>query len=111
MTNSSYAAPSKPLFCVLGWKTIEELIADETKMMAFKSVNDFEPHYMHKILTKNSHFSERNLRNTAIDLRLPLRKSTGAQKSFSYRGARVWNGLSTECKDSRFLQVFKSFLK
>ena len=44
-------------------------------------------------------------------LRLPLRKSTVGQKGFSYRGTKVWNSLSTECKEARSLRVYKSFLK
>ena len=111
MTNSSYDAPSKPLFLKLEWKSIEELISDETKMMVFKPFNDFGPKYMYKMFTKNSHFTERNLRNTTTDLRLPLRKSTVGQKSFSCRGAKVLNSLSTECKETESLHVFKSFLK
>ena len=110
MTNSSFDAPSNPLFQILGWKTIEELIAEEAKMMVFKSVNDFGPHYMQKMFTRNPHFSERLLRNTANDLKLSLRKSIVGQNRFSYLGARVWNVLSTECKESRSLEVFKSFL-
>ena len=111
LTNSSHDAPSRPLFQILGWKTIAELIADEMKMMVLKSVNDFGPHYLHKMFTKNSHFTERSLRNTVTGLRLPMRKSSVGQINFSYRGAKVWNGLSTECKESRSLRVFKSFLK
>ena len=111
MTNSSYDAPSKPLLQKLEWKTIVELIADETKMMGFKSLNDFGPQYMLNMFTKNSQLNERTLRNTTTDLRLPLRKSTAGQKSFSYRGAKLWNSLSTECKETRSLRVFKSLLK
>ena len=105
VTNSSYDAPSKPLLQKLEWKCIEILISDETKLMVFKSLNDLGPNYMYKMLTKNSHFTERNLRNTTTDLRLPLRKSTVGQKRFSYRGAKVWNSLSTECKETTSLQV------
>ena len=111
MTNNSYHAPSKPLLQKLEWKAIVELIADETKMMVFKSLNDFGSQYMHNMFTKNSQLSECNLRNTTTDLRLPLRKSTAGQKSFSYRGAKMWNSLSTECKEIRSLHVFKSLLK
>ena len=92
-------------------KCIEELISDETKLTIFKSLNDLGPNYMYKMFTKNSHFTERNLRNTTTELRLPWRKSTVGQKSFSYRGAKVWNSLSTECNETTSLQVFKSFLK
>ena len=91
-------------------KTIR-LFYDETKMMVFKSLNDFGPQYMHSMFTKNSQLSECNLRNTTTDLRLPLRKSTAGQKSLSYRGAKMWNSLSTECKETRSLRVFKSLLK
>ena len=57
VTNSSYDAPSKPLLLKLEWKSIEELIVDETKMTVFKSLNDFGPKYMHKMFIKNSHFT------------------------------------------------------
>ena len=70
-------------------------------MMVFKSLNDFGPQYMHNMFTKNSQFSERNLRNTTTDLRLPSRKSTTGQKRFSYRGAKMWNSLSTECVEKQ----------
>ena len=76
------------------------------KMMVFKTLNDLGPKYMYDMFTKNSHFIERNLRNTTTDLRLPLRKSTVVQKSFSYRVVRVWNSLSTECKETRSLVLF-----
>ena len=102
---------NKPLLQKLESKTIVELIADETKMMVFKSLNDFGPQDMLNMFTKNSQLSKRNLRNTTTDLRLPLRKSTAVQKSFSYRGAKMWNSLSTECKETRSLRVFKSLLK
>ena len=46
VTNISYDAPSKPLLHKLEWKIIQQLIADETKMMVFKSINDFGPKYM-----------------------------------------------------------------
>ena len=111
VSNSSYDAPSKPLLQKLEWKTILDFIGDETKMMVFKSLNDFGPQYMYNMFTKNSNLSERNLRNTTTDLRLPLRKSTAGQKRFSYRGAKMWNSLSTECKESKSLRAFKSLLK
>ena len=89
VTNSSYDAPSKPLLHKLEWNSIQELIGDETKMMAIKPINDFGPTYMYKMFTRNSHLTERILRNTTINLRLPLTKSTVGQKSFSYREAKV----------------------
>ena len=56
VTNSSYDTRSKPLFNKLEWKTIEELIADETKMKVFKSLNDLDPNTFIKFSPK-SHMS------------------------------------------------------
>ena len=39
---------------------------------------------MLNMFTKNSQLSERNLRNTTTDLRLPLRKSTAGRKKASH---------------------------
>ena len=87
MTNNRYDAPSKPLLHKREWKSNQELIADEMKMMVFTSLNDFGPKYMYKMFTRNSHFTERILRNATTDLRLPLRKSTLGRKA-SHTGVR-----------------------
>ena len=73
----------------LEWNSIQELIADETKLMVCKSINDFGLKYRYKMFTRNSHLTERIPRNTTTDLRLPLRKSTVGQKRFSYRITKV----------------------
>ena len=86
--------------------TIEDLIAYETQMTVFKSLNDFGPQCMYEMLSKTSQVTECSLPNTATDLRLPLRKSAIGQKSFSYRGAKMWNSLSTECKEAPSLWGF-----
>ena len=43
IANSSFDTPSRPLIVELGWKTIEELIGNETRTMIFKSLNDLAP--------------------------------------------------------------------
>ena len=82
ITNSSFDTPSRPLIEGLGWKTIEELISYESKIMVFKSLNELAPQYLCNIFTKNSQCSSRNLRNTETDLRLPKKKSAIGQKCF-----------------------------
>ena len=52
-------------------------------------------------------FTARSLRNAEVDLRLPLLKSAGGQKCFSYRGAKLWNSLGTDAKNSSTLRAFK----
>ena len=67
ITNSNFDTPSRPLIAELGWKTIEELIGNETKTMIFKSLNDLAPQYLCNLFTKNSACSFCSLRNTEPD--------------------------------------------
>ena len=81
ITNSSFHTPSRPLIADLGWKTIEELIGNETKTMVFKSLNDLAPQYLCNLFTKNSACSSRSLQIIETDLWLPKKSSTNGQNS------------------------------
>ena len=82
ITKSSSDTPSRPLIVELGWKTIEELIVNESKTMVFKSFNDLAPQYLCNLFTRNSAYSFHNLRSTVIDLRLPKKNSANGQRCF-----------------------------
>ena len=107
ITKSSFDTPSRPLIVELGWKTIEELIGNESKTMVFKSLNDLAPQYLCNLFTKNSACSSRNLRDTETDLRLPEKNSANGQKCFSFRGAKLWNSLPAESKTASSLNGFR----
>ena len=110
ITSSSYDAPSRPLIEGLGWKTVEELIKNESETMVFKSLNGLAPQYLWGLFTKNSQCSSYSLRNTETDLRLPAKETANGQKCFSYRGAKLWNSLSAESKQVFSLSSFKRTL-
>ena len=57
---------------------------------------------------KLSDLDKRELRNTKTDLAVPHRKSAFGQKCFSYKGAKLWNDLSTKVKSSKTYEVFKN---
>ena len=79
---------------------MEELIALESSMMALKSLQELGLRYMSGLLIRNSVLTDRGLRNTASDLRVPkIKSSTVNQKSSSYRGAKILNSLLTECSE------------
>ena len=78
--------------------TISNLIRKETATLTYKSLNSLAPAYMRKLFTQYSDESERSLRSTETDLRLPLLKTANGQKAFSYRGAKLWNSLPREAK-------------
>ena len=79
-----------------------------SKIMVFKSLNDMAPQYLCDLFIRNSTCSVKSLRNTGTDLRLPLKKSTIGQWCFSFRGAKLWNGLSAGSKQATSLYTFKT---
>ena len=51
------------------------------------------------------------LRNTKVDLRVPLFTTSNGQKSISFRRPKLWNQLSSDVKLAPSLATFKRRLK
>ena len=100
ITNNSFDASSKPLIQNLDWKTINDTITHESRAMVYKSINDIAPQYVSEMFTRNLHDATRQLRNTNTDIKLPRKRTCNGQKSFSFRGAKLWNSLDTEAKQA-----------
>ena len=105
--NSPYDTSALPLIKSLGWLTIRELIDFETSKMVYKSLNALAPDYLRNIFQKVSEATNRQLRNSNTDLRLPLLRTSTGQKSFAYRGAKVWSDLDSVVKASSSLCSFR----
>ena len=110
LTNSSVDTPGRLLIDRLGWKTINQLIAEELKTMVYKSMYEMAPPYLCDLFTKNSKSSSYVLRNTATDFKLPKKMSCNGQRYLSYRGAKMWNDLPAKTKQASSLAVFKKFI-
>ena len=87
--------------------TISELIDFETSKMVYKSLNGLAPDYLRNIFQKVSEATNRQPRNSKTDLRLPLLRTSTGQKSFAYRGARVWSDLDSVVKASASFSSFR----
>ena len=105
--NSAYDASALPIIRKLGWPSINDLIESETLKMVYKAVNRQPPIYLTEMFTRLSDVCKRELRNTKTDLAVPRRKSAFGKKSFSYKGAKLWNDLSVEVKTSKSYEIFK----
>ena len=110
VTNSSFDTPSNKLIEKLGWKTVNELIDIESKTIVFKSLNELAPPYLRSLFRKNSQSTSYRLRNTSTDLRLPKIGTEKGKKSFSFRGAKLWNSLSANCKQAASLSTFEEHI-
>ena len=52
LTSSSIDAPSRPFINELGWKTIDEHVNKESKVMVYKSQHQLAPQYLSSMLIK-----------------------------------------------------------
>ena len=55
---------------------------------------------MNGMFTRVNNATARSVRNAEVNLQLSLLKLPGGQKCFSYRGAKFWNSIGTEAKNS-----------
>ena len=110
ITNSSFDTPSRPLIDKLDWKTIEQLVASESKTMVFKSLHELAPQYLCDLFTRNSKCSSYVLRNSETDSRLPMKKSSNGQECFSYRGAKASNDVPADTNQASSLNSSKKKL-
>ena len=104
IADSNYDAPCKPLIESLGWKTINDMIQFESRVMVFKSINRLTPQYLLDLFVANSTNPSYSQRSTDTDLTLSKRNTSTGQKSFSYWGTKLWNGLPDPAKRATRLQ-------
>ena len=91
----------------LGWNSVGELASGESKTMVFESLSELAPQNLCDLFTGYSSLSSYSLRDVGTDLWLPMITSANGQKSFSNRGATLWNSLSAESKQATSLYNFK----
>ena len=108
--NSDFDTSAALLVEELGWSTVETTIHRETSTMAFKCLNILALEYS-VCFSKLSDCHNRGLHNSKPDLLLPLMRTSYRQKSFAYRGAKVWNELDLESKLAPSIHCCKARLK
>ena len=83
ITGSDYDTPAEPLKQQLGWKTVRELIQNDTSlMMMYKSMNNMAPAYLSQLFTCSSQFHSRDLRGSDVNSRPLLTATNTGQRSF-----------------------------
>ena len=86
------------------------VIESETAKVVYKALHNEAPDYLKGLFHRLSDTQSRLLRNSNTDLRIPLFKASSGQKSFEFRGARIWNNLSNEAKQASTFLAFKQKL-
>ena len=76
----------------------------------YKTMNNLVPRYISEKFNRTSVIHRHNLRNTNLNLFVPRPNKEALKKSFSYRGAVLWNSLTPQAKQATTLEAFKTYL-
>ena len=90
----------------LGWMTLEERRAQLKAKLMFKTVNGLAPQRLCDIFKNVDEIHNYNLRGSASKLYIPKPKTDFLKNSFGYSGAKLWNQIPEEIRNSG---SFKSF--
>ena len=92
----------------LGWNHLDERRLHFIARQMYKITCDLAPKSLTEIFRKSNASLQYNLRSSSTKFHLPQPRTEYLKKSLSYRGAHLWNSLSTELrnKDS-FTVIFR----
>lgn len=96
--DSRYDAHTEQLVKAVGWLTIKQLIDTETTKIVYTALQNETTEYIKGLLRRLSDTYSRVLRNSEIDIHVPLLKTSLEQKIFAYRGKCIRKNLSNEGK-------------
>ena len=102
--------PSSCLLHDLGWDTLEETRTKQLAITKYKVVNDHFPFRLHNLFQTTSQVHTYNLRGSAHNLFITRPLSEAGKRSLYYRGATLWNNLSTTSKTQTNVTAFKESL-
>jgi hypothetical protein len=99
--------PSRDVIHDLKWLTLSERIFFHRCLLVYKSLNDLCPTYLS---CKFSHPMHRYNTRNFLNLELLKCNTNIGQKTFTYSGAKAWNNLPHDVKNSSSRNVFKNNL-
>ena len=109
LTSSSYDADAGYLLQQLGWKDLIAQCQIQVALMVFKALNDLAPDYLSSMVSDRS-TPGYVLRDSTNKLTVPLLRTNNPKRSFSYKGATLWNSLPCSLRRVKSLNHFKQLL-
>ena len=94
VTNTKKFDHITPKLRELSWLPVKEQLLFRDTVMMYKCVHDLAPPYLCNKFSKRSDLHERYTRNREL-FQIPMYNTTIGQRTFNYRGAKIWNSVST----------------
>ena len=82
----------------LEWLPIKDLLLYRDTIMTHKCIHRMAPHYLTRKFFNRASIRGRKTRN-CDQLQIPLYTSAAGQRSFKFRGAKIWKSLDTDLKE------------
>ena len=90
----------------LGWVTLEERRAQLKARLMYKIVNGLAPQRLCEAFRKVNEIHEYELRGSSTKLHIPRPKTEFLKNSFQYSGAKLWNKIPEEIRNSTSCNIF-----
>ncbi len=95
----------------LGWESLETRRAKSKAKTMYKVLNNLAPSSLAELFEHKRNITKYDLRGSSTSLQLPQPKTEKLKKSFSYDGAKLWNSLPVDVRNSETLTIFKERIR
>jgi hypothetical protein len=92
---------------VLGWEPLDRIRKKAKARMMYKTLNKIGPESLTNLFTYKNDITNYQLRNISSGLCLPQPRTNNMKKSFMYDGAKLWNSIPNEIRESKSLSCFQ----
>ena len=90
----------------LGWELLEKRRVEMIARIMYKTVNKLAPSRPCDLFQNVCKINDYNLRGSSTIVFIPMPKTEFLKQSFCYDGAKIWNQLPNEIRNSASLPLF-----
>ena len=94
----------------LGWELLEKRRVEMKARIMYKTVNKLAPSRLCDLFQNVNKINDYNLRGSSTRVYIPMPKTEFLKQSFCYDGAKIWNQLPDEIRNSASSTSFCSKL-
>ena len=92
----------------LNWLSFPNRVKYHLRVMMYKALNNLAPTYLTDLFTTTSKIHDRSLRSVENEtLRVPFARTSYYENSFTVNGAKQWNSLPVELRQTTSLRPKK----
>ena len=107
ISNMSNDVDHSIALCALGWKPLDIMRKKAKATMMYKTLNGIGPESLTNLFTYKNEITNYRLRSISSGLCLPQPRTNSMKNSFMYDGAKLWNSIPNEIRESKSLSCFQ----